>query len=457
MLQETIAAISTPPGKGGIGIVRVSGPEAIDIADRTFSSAKGESVSQMGGYTVHLGWVHTIRGEQLDQCLLLVFRGPKSYTGEDVVEFQCHGGETVTENVLRAVLEAGAQPASKGEFTRRAFLNGRIDLTEAEAVMAIINASSYQGEQAAVSVASGSLAKRLASLREQILSIQTQLAAEIDFPEEDVQEVERSVVKDQMTDVRQSLQSLVGSYDSGQVLLRGVSTAIVGSPNVGKSTLLNRLAGYERAIVSSEAGTTRDIVEERVSIGGIVLNLADTAGIRAEAAGEVERIGIERTMEKLEQVSFVLAVFDQGRPLSKDDLELVEALKGRPVLCVINKSDLPQAAATTLLKETFPHCVEISALEDDVVEKLGTAIQKVLGTENFDANAPLLANERQRACALRALQAVEEATQSLEDSWTLDVCYALLDEALMALYELTGENASEEVIDGVFENFCVGK
>lgn len=456
-LSSTVAAVSTPAGKGGIGIVRISGPDAFEIADRVFKPMRGRGFSSMKGYTAKLGNARSKDGKLLDQCVGLCFRAPRSYTGEDVAELQCHGGEAATQAILRAVLDAGAEPAGRGEFTRRAFLNGRISLTEAEAVMDIINASTADGQRAAAGLAEGSLARKADELRDRILAVQTQIAAEIDFPEEDVQEADRGELEQQINGISSELDRLLAGYDAGQKILRGVPAAIVGSPNVGKSTLLNLITGYDRAIVSDEAGTTRDILEENVTLGGTTLLLADTAGIREKASGEIERIGIERARQRLERSSLIIAVFDASRELSEDDLSLIGDLKGRPVLAVINKTDLPVCADTAMIKENFASTVELSAKGEDAHRILSDAVADYLGTSGFDADAPLLANERQRSCAAGAADAIRSASDALTKGMTLDVCYALLDEALERLYELSGENASEQVIDAVFRDFCVGK
>ncbi len=454
---STIAAISTPAGKGGIGIVRISGPAALETAGKVFRAKNGRDVCSMKGYTAAFGTVHSPEGKLIDQCVLLCFRAPRSYTGEDVAELQCHGGEAALQAVLRAVLDSGAEPAGRGEFTRRAFLSGRISLTEAEAVMDIVSAASSQGERAAASMAEGSLARKTAEYRDRILAVQTQIAAEIDFPEEDVDEADRDQLTEEVRSLADSLNGLIKGYGAGQKMLRGIPAAIVGSPNVGKSTILNLVTGYDRAIVSPEAGTTRDIIEEQVVLGGMTLMLADTAGIRENASGDIERIGIDRARNRLLRSSLILAVFDTSRPLGEDDIALMEELGGRPVLAVLNKNDLPPAADTGRIKETFPDWVELSAVEEGALETLEKAVAEMAGVAGFDADSPLLANERQRNCAVRAYDALNEAADSLEKGYTLDVCYALLDEALSVLYELSGENASEEVIDAVFSSFCVGK
>ena len=384
--NSVIAAISTPAGKGGIGIVRISGDEALAVAGRVFRAKNRKDPTTMKGYTAAFGTVHKPSGELIDQAILLCFRAPKSYTGEDVAEIQCHGGEAAIQEVLRAVLDSGAEPAGRGEFTRRAFLSGRISLTEAEAVMEIVNAASAQGERAAASQAEGSLARRTQEYRDRILAVQTQIAAEIDFPEEDVDEADREQLTEEVTGLASDLSSLIKKYDAGQKLLRGIPAAIVGSPNVGKSTILNLISGYEKAIVSPEAGTTRDIIEEQVTLGGLTLMLADTAGIRENASGEVERIGIDRARSRLLRSSLILAVFDVSRPLDEDDLALIGELRDRQVLAVINKNDLPAVADTEKLKEAFPSWVEISAVEEGALEKLENAIAEMAGVSGFDTD-----------------------------------------------------------------------
>ena len=456
-ITSTIAAVSTPPGKGGIGIVRISGSDAYEIAEKVFSSRSGRKLHEMKGYTAKFGTVRSSEGKLIDQCVALCFRAPKSYTGEDIVELQCHGGDTVVNAVLRSVIDAGAVPADRGEFTRRAYLNGRIDLTEAEAVMNIINAASEQGEKAAASIAEGALARKTEEIKKEILGIQSQIAAEIDFPEEDVDEADVGELKSGVSTVESELKKLIRSYDVGQKMLRGVPAVIVGSPNVGKSTLLNLITGYDRAIVSSEAGTTRDVLEEKVTIGNTVLDLADTAGIREKASGEIEKIGIDRAKQRLENSSLVLCMFDGSRKLDSDDLAIIDEVSGKTALAIINKNDLRQEIDSEYIRSRFSRCIEISANDGNAVSSVSDAISEMIGTKGIDTDEPILANERQRSCAFRAHDAVQEALKSLEQNITLDVCYALLDEALGALYELTGENASEELIDKVFSDFCVGK
>ena len=451
---ETIAAISTPGGTGGIGVVRLSGDDAIPIADKIFRSISGEKLSQIKGYTARLGAVYD--GDvRIDEVVALVFHGPRSYTGEDVVELMCHGGEISCHSVLRLALDNGAVMAGRGEYTRRALLNGRISLTEAEAVCDVINAASVRGELAAANLANGALAEKTGEIGDRIMSVQAHLSASIDFPEEDVDEIDPDELLNELDGVKNSLSDLIKSYDTGKAVLRGVTAAIVGSPNVGKSTILNMMSGEERAIVTSIPGTTRDIVEQRIMIGGTSLVIADTAGIR-EGGDVVEQIGIGLAIKKLGSTDIVIAVFDGSRPLSDDDRSIFAMTKGRKCIAIINKTDLPQQIERQEIFNEYDIVCEICANSRDSFKTVNDALEKLIGISDFDVNEPILANERQRRCAFDAFDAVSEAVTALKNN-ALDACYALLAEALSAIFRLNGRDVSESVLDEVFSNFCVGK
>lgn len=452
---DTVAAIATPAGSGGIGIIRISGENAFDIADKIFFAKSKEKLSSLAGYTARLGDVKNAKGEIIDEVVALVFHAPRSYTGEDVVEIMCHGGEIVCETTLREVCSAGAVTASAGEFTRRALLNGRITLTEAEAVCDVINAASKQGEMAAAKLSHGALYKKTEQLKDEILEIQAHITAYIDFPEEDVDEIDGELLKKQLKDITDELQRLVSGYETGVNVIRGVPTVIVGTPNVGKSTLLNLLAGTEKALVTAIAGTTRDVVEQQVRLGGTTLLLADTAGIR-NSEDVVERLGIEKALSRLENAALVLAVFDSSRALDKDDEALIARLREKNVVAVINKTDLQMKLDNKAIERAFANIAYISAKDDSSLAALDRAVARAVKTDAFDVNEPLLANERQRDCAVRALAAAQSAAEASESS-TLDVVFALLSETLSDLAELSGENVSEAVLDEVFSRFCVGK
>ena len=453
--MSTIAAISTAEAPGGIGIVRISGPEALEVAGRVFR-AKNGTLAGCKGYTAKLGAAYSQGDEKLDDVVALVFRGPKSYTGEDVVELSCHGGLYVTRCLLREVLAAGAQPAGPGEFTRRAYENGKIDLAQAEAVMQVIGARGRQAAQAAQAVSSGALSQRIGAVGEALKDLAAHLAAWADFPEEDVPQVEEGALQARLEENLAVLQGLLDGFEQGRVFREGVSTVICGRPNAGKSTLMNLLAGCRRSIVTQYPGTTRDIVEESVNLGGIPLLLADTAGLR-ETADPVEKIGVEAARQRIASAGLVLAVFDSSAPLSEEDRALMAGLQGSRAIGVINKTDLPSAGVCGEIEGYFRHCVYISAAEGQGLPELGSAVAEVLGAADFDPAGGILSTERQRADAARACQALEEAIAALGLGLTLDAVTVCVEDALSALYALTGRRVSEEVVDQVFEQFCVGK
>lgn len=330
-MSQTIAAISTPPAPAGLGVIRLSGDEAVAVASRVFRPGRaGRDLAGLKGYTAAYGHVFDEEGD-IDDCVALVFRAPHSYTGEDVVELSCHGGLYLLRRVLRAVLAAGARPAGAGEFTRRAFLNGKLDLTRAEAVMELIAADGRLAARTALAAREGNLYRRMDAVKNELVGLSAHFSAYVDYPDEDIPALDEAALDGVLARAEESLSSLLATYDAGRVLREGVDTVIVGSPNVGKSTLMNWLAGCERSIVTPVAGTTRDVVEETVRLGDVVLRLSDTAGIR-ETNDAVESIGVQRARQRMEQAALVLAVFDGSRPLSEDDRALAEAARGlRPL------------------------------------------------------------------------------------------------------------------------------
>ncbi|MBQ6499010.1 MAG: tRNA uridine-5-carboxymethylaminomethyl(34) synthesis GTPase MnmE, partial [Ruminococcus sp.] len=351
MNNKTIAAVSTAKASAGISVIRVSGDRAIDISDKIFKSKSGTKLSDMKGYTCALGDVYT-GGERIDECIATVFREPHSYTGENVVELSCHGGVYVTAAVLRAVLDAGAQPAQAGEFTKRAFLNGKLDLIEAEAVMDIISSRSKASERAALEIKDGALSERIDGIKEVLLDKAAHLNAWADYPEEDIPEISSEELISALTKAEKELDDIIKSYDNGRILKDGIDTVIAGKPNVGKSTLMNLLAGYDKSIVTSVAGTTRDIVEESVTLDDIVLNLSDTAGIRT-TGDEIESIGVEKARAKLGTAALILCVFDSSQELSDDDNEIIKSALDAPSIAIINKTDLPSKLDEEKLKDKF--------------------------------------------------------------------------------------------------------
>lgn len=453
--MSAIAAIATPNASGGIGVIRISGDAAISIADKVFVSVSGKKLADIKGYTALFG--HIYENETIiDECVALVFRAPKSYTGEDVVELSCHGGQFVTQKVLRAVLASGARPAQAGEFTKRAFLNGKIDLAEAESIMNIISAHGQQALNAAVNTLDGRLSGKIAEIAASLTNIAAGIAVWTDDPDEDVPQAHEENVQAVVENALAELQKLISNFDSGRAVTQGVSTAICGHPNVGKSTLMNLLTGCDRSIVTEIAGTTRDVIEETVRLGDIVLHLADTAGIH-ESNDIVEAIGIDRTMKKLETAELILAVFDFSQPLTADDIKLLEKCRGRCAVAVINKTDLENQVDIAKIKEYIPHTVLLSAAKGDGIDELRDVIGSILGTAELDTSSGVLANERQYSCCTSAAESLREALDGLMMGVTLDAVNVSIDYAVEKLLELTGEKARDAVVNEVFSKFCVGK
>lgn len=454
-MERTIAAIATPPGEGGIAVVRVSGEDAYGVAARVFRPANPEKrLEEARGYTALFGYF-VEDGHVRDEVVALCFRAPRSYTGEDVVELSCHGGSAVSRMLLRACFAAGAAPAGPGEFTKRALLNGRVSLTQAEAVMDLIGAASRQGAAAAAAAMEGALYRKISGVRASLVALAGHLAAYVDFPEEDVEELRPDAMQKTLEDARRALRELIDGYDTGAAVRRGVRTVIAGSPNVGKSTLLNLMSGFERAIVTPVAGTTRDVVEQEIELCGVRLMLADTAGIR-ETDDAVEAEGIRRSYERLARAQLIIAVFDASREASEDDLALAKACAGRAALAILNKTDLEQKFDAAALAPYFAHVVSGSARDAHFLPEVERAVGEILHVGSFDPDAALLANERQLTAAVRARDALDDALRALGGS-TLDAAGVCVDDALDALYALTGESASADVIDEVFSKFCVGK
>lgn len=455
-MEKTIAAISTAPAPGGIGIVRISGEEALAVADRVFRGVSGRRLSEMKGYTAQLGGAYTPAGQRLDDVVALVFRGPKSYTGEDVVELSCHGGVYVTRQLLQLVLDAGASPAGPGEFTRRAFLNGKLDLAQAEAVMGLISASGRQALKAAEAASSGALSRRVEGIKARLMEQAAHLAAWADFPEEDVPQVEEGALLEGICRGEEELSSLLEGFERGRMYREGLATVIAGRPNAGKSTLMNLLAGCERSIVTQYAGTTRDVVEETVVLAGVPLRLADTAGLR-ETEDPVESIGVQAAKKRLETAQLVLAVFDSSQALEREDRELMASLGDVPAVAVVNKSDLPTKINVTEIERNFKHIVFLSAATGEGLEALEETLSQVLETQEFHPEEGVLFTQRQRADAQTALDSLREGESALAAGMTLDAVTVCVEDALRALSALTGEQVSEEIVDRVFEEFCVGK
>lgn len=457
MKQDTIAAISTPTGPGAVGMVRMSGPDALKIAESIFISADpSRSLSALKGYTGVLGQLRRSDGQTVDEAVVFVYRAPKSYTGEDVVELCCHSGGYGMAEALRLCLDSGARLAQPGEFTRRAFLGGKMDLAQAEAVMDLIGAQGETALRAALSARQGRLAQQIAGLRQQLVSHSAHLAAWCDYPEEDLLPVDPADLARSLGGILGELTALLESYHQGRLLREGVSTAIVGAPNVGKSTLMNLLTGQDSSIVTSIPGTTRDVVRDTISLGGLTLHLLDTAGIR-DTDDLVEQLGIDRSLAQLDTADLILAVFDRSDSLTKEDHRLLAGLNNRNAIAILNKSDLPARLEAVEIRSILPRTVTVSAHTGEGRDKLEAAILDALKMSSVDPLGAMVANERQRQCLLEAKEALAEGIEALECGVTLDAVGACIDAALDSLLSLTGERATEAVVDQVFAQFCVGK
>ncbi len=454
-MEKTIAAISTPNGAGGMGVIRISGENALAVAESVFSSVSGKKISEMKGYTASFGKIMD-DDEMIDEAVALVFRAPHSYTGEDVVEISCHGGMYVTRRVLRAVISHGAAPAGPGEFTKRAFLNGKMGLTEAESVMDIISANGEQSARAALGIKEGRLRRKIDEVRTQLITQAAHLAAWADYPEDEIPEVDETELKAALYDSAEKLSALLKTYDAGKLMREGVDTVIAGKPNVGKSTLMNLLSGCERSIVTNIPGTTRDIIEETVILGGIPLRLSDTAGIRT-TDDPVESIGVSRARDRLLSAGLVFAVFDASIPLTDDDRELISLLENAPAVAVINKTDLDVKIDDAFIRERIKHVVSISAKNGSGISELEAQVSQIVGASGLDTTQGILATERQKADAQKALTLIEEARLALDAGVTLDAVTVVIEDAIDSLLELTGERVTEAVVDKVFSQFCVGK
>lgn len=453
MSNKTIAAIATPSGDGALGVIRISGDNAIAIADKIFFPFSKIPLSSLGGYKATYGEIKD--GDTvLDDAVALVFRNPHSFTGEDTVEITNHGGSLMLKSVLRLILKNGAHLAEPGEFTKRAFLNGKLDLTKAESIMGLISAKSNAELKLSRAVHNGSIGYKIEKIEADLVSADASIAAFSDYPDEDIEGLDYDNFMRMLKNAENELSEMLSTFDAGKVLREGIDTAIVGKPNVGKSTLMNMLSRTERSIVTEIAGTTRDVIEETVVVGDITLRLADTAGIH-ETNDTVESIGVSLAKQRITSSQLILAVFDSTMPLDKNDFDLISKLETQNTIIIINKTDL-QSKIDVGVFENF-RIVEASAKSGVGYDKLVKEIAEICGTANLSESSVVLINERQRDCADKALQGVREAIIALETGLTFDAVGVCVDDALSQLFELTGKRVTNEVTDEIFRKFCVGK
>ncbi len=453
--MSTIAAIATPNAAGGIGIIRISGEDALNITQNCFRAYSGKKVTDMEGYRASYGQIFD-GDSPVDEAVIIVYRAPKSYTGENVCEICCHGGLYIMQKVLRLIFTLGASPAQPGEFTKRAYLNGKMDLTQAESVMSIISATGEAALNAARNTLKGNVSKKIGDICSSLITSAAGLAAWSDYPDEDIPAVENNELKKTLVNAADELQRLLDRYDSGKAVTEGVNTVICGKPNVGKSTLMNVLSGCERSIVTSVAGTTRDIVEETVRVGDILLRLADTAGIH-DTTDEVESIGVNMAKDRIDSSDLILAVFDVSRPLDDEDISLLELCRNKRCLAIVNKTDLGACFTKEDIQKYISHTITLSAKKEEGTEDLRTALEEILGTQGLDFSQEILSAGRQYECARKAKECIDEAIFAMDSGLTIDAVNVSIDCAIEQLLTLTGKKASEEIVNEVFTKFCVGK
>lgn len=455
-MGDTITAAATAAGKSAVGILRLSGEGAIQVAERVFSPKSGRPLGQTPARKLVLGALHDKEGRIVDQCLAYVCPGPNSYTGEDTAEIQCHGSPVVLAAGLEALIQAGARMALPGEFTKRAFLNGRMELSGAEAVIDLISAETVEAAANAAGQLSGAVAKKTDGIYDRLGEVCAHFHAVIDYPDEDIDEFR---LQDHDQVFRQAIEELCKlkeSFSQGRILKEGLPCALIGRPNAGKSSLLNALLGFERAIVTPLPGTTRDTIEEKCRLGGLLLRLTDTAGLR-ETEDPVEKLGVDRSRRALEGAGLVLAVFDGSEPLGPADTETLAAARGRRAIAVVNKADLPQKLDVKELKGAFSAVCQVSAIDGRGLEQIGEAVRGLFAQAAPAPAGEVITNARQADAIGRALEALTRAREAALAGVTPDAVLTEVELAMAALGEITGRSLREDITDSIFSRFCVGK
>ena len=447
--MSTIAAISTAPGNAGIGIIRLSGENCFEILEKIFEP---KNKGPIKGYTIKYGnIVNREKNEIIDEVLVSYFISPKSYTKENMCEINSHGGIVVENRILEECIRNGAVLAEPGEFTKRAFLNGRIDLSQAEAIIDIINSKTEQEMKVAQKQLEGSLSVKIKEIQQEILDIMADIEASIDYPEYDIEETTNKKIEKTLDRVEEKLKKLEESFKNGKILKEGIKTAIVGKPNVGKSSLLNMILGENRAIVSDVEGTTRDTIEEYINVKGIPLKIIDTAGIR-NTNDEVEQIGVKRSISITNDAELIIAVFDDSRAFDEEDEQILSLIKDKNAIILINKTDLNK----NMMKDNDK--ILNTKKEEKGLEKLYEAIEKMFNLNQIENdNTEIITNARQKQQIVFAVEAIKKARNSLEEKMPVDITAICLKEILEHILEITGENVSEEIINEIFKKFCLGK
>ncbi|GKS14486.1 tRNA modification GTPase MnmE [Paenibacillus chitinolyticus] len=458
MISDTIAAIATPLGEGGIAVVRVSGDEAVKLVEPLFRSKVKLSEAQT--HTIHYGHIiHPSSGDKIEEVLISVMRAPRSFTTEDVVEINCHGGIVSVKRVMDLLLEQGIRVAEPGEFTKRAFLNGRIDLTQAEAVIDLIRSKSDRAFQIALKQVDGNLSKAIGELRYQLVELMAHIEVNIDYPEHDVEEMTNAFIRERCIQVSSRIDELLRTAEHGKILREGIVTAIIGKPNVGKSSLLNTLAQENRAIVTDIPGTTRDVIEEYVNVGGIPLKLLDTAGIR-ETSDLVEQIGVERSRTALSEADLILLVLNSSEPLLPEELAMIEELRQRQTIVILNKTDLPLQIDKDEIEAKFPQgrVVSLSLLEGSGLAELEKAISAIFFEGNLEStDLTYVSNVRHIGLLKQAKGSLREAMEANDTYVPIDMIQIDIRAAWEHLGEIIGDSVAESLIDQIFSQFCLGK
>ena len=455
---DTIAAISTPPGPGAIGILRLSGPDAASIAERCFKPLGHKGLLEHKPKELVYGDLLDSGGQPIDRVLCTYSLGPNSYTGENTAELHCHGSPMVLALGLEALFAAGARQARAGEFTRRAFLNGRLDLAQAEAVGDLLSAQSREGARHAAGQLAGALSQKIGDIYSALVDVMAHFHAVLDYPDEDIDPFRLEELDTALSTQEGALNALLAACGRGKLLREGVACAIVGKPNAGKSSLLNAMLGWERAIVTDIPGTTRDTVEERCELGGVPLRLIDTAGLR-DTSDPVEKLGVERSRKAMEEAGLILVLWDQSQPTTEEDAALlVEAMALAPTILVISKCDLPSAPVPVVNFQLPPQvCISVKVAPQRAVAELGEEVGRLFPRDKAVPYGQLLTNARQEEAASRAREAVRRAREALTAGITPDALLTDVEDALSALGELTGQSVREDVTDRIFSKFCVGK
>lgn len=455
---DTIAAIATNIGESGVSIIRVSGNKALSIVSSIFKGKNTRKLDDIKTYTLRYGFIiDKESGEELDEVIVSYMKGPKSFTAEDTVEINCHGGVIVTRRILEEVIKAGARLAEPGEFTKRAFLNGRIDLSQAEAVIDIITAKTELSAKSALEQSGGKLSREIMKLRDKLLEVIAHIEATVDYPEDDLEEVTADKSKKNINGIINEIDELLASADEGKILREGLSTVIVGKPNVGKSSILNALLMETRAIVTDVPGTTRDIIEEYINIDGIPIKIVDTAGIR-DTEDIVEKIGVERSKEKIVSADLIVLVLDISRKLSDEDKEIIEYIKDKKYIVLLNKIDLEFKIDKDDLKElNSNYIIKVSAKTGEGLDRFKEAVKELFFKGEVKSKEIMITNTRHKEALIRAKENLNAANSVLDNTFAIDLASIDLRNAWKQLGDITGDTVEEDIIDKIFSKFCLGK